>query len=247
MRANFARHMRTKCGIIPQLSPELEELEQEKPPPVHNQIRVTPVIRKRPAPESEDMKEIHKEIAVLKEKVKQIEERPQQIQNIINWNIVIGDNFYQELISKLGDRDCAIAYLAGIVANNNPIDVVSKLYLERRKPGEYPIACRDMHFKFVNSASQLIDDDDGTKICNLLGNSIQNALLMANNDFMARKVLEDREMDDESHAQIANTQNYVMGLPDRIRKNGFLKELSTLTNNPTHEFFSMPAEEQQSS
>ncbi len=185
----------------------------------------------------DELEHLRGEVGDLQEKVKQIEETP-KIQ-VINWNIVIGDNFYQELSDKLGGKECAIKYLAGVAANNNLIDIIQTLYLERREPSEYPIACRDMHFKFVNSLNQLIDDKDGVKLCNMLGNSIQNAMLLANNDYISRKTLEDREIDDESHAQIAETQKYVVGLPGRMRKNGFLKELSDLTDNPQHEFFAM--------
>jgi hypothetical protein len=84
----------------------------------------------------------------------------------------------------------------------------------------------------------LVDDIDGTKLCGIIGNNIQNALLLANNDFISRKVLEDAEIDDESYAQIAKTQSYVMGLPERIHNTGFLRELSVLTDNPSHDFFS---------
>lgn len=159
----------------------------------------------------------------LESRVERAEQRPPSINNIV----VIGNDFYSELVDKVGRED-AIRYLTS-AATCKPIEVIDKLYLEGKDPMNYPIACKNTnHFRYLNSESKIIDDRGGDSIGNLVTNQLQNAILMAINEAIS---------DTEATAalcDIVEAQRYVS---QGVDKEKLLLQLSKITNNDSHPFF----------
>lgn len=179
---------------------------------------------KTPHDDTMDNNMLLQKIEKLERALEVVKNTPTTVQHH-HWNIVLGMNFFDELVTKMG-KSSAINYLTGIVQEGKPMDVINKLYLEGTCPTKYPIACRDQdHFRYINSDHRLIDDKGGHGISRLVSTGVCDALILA-----ANEVLKDEEHNVES------IQHYVQEVkkspPARI-----INELSDMTSIPNHPFF----------
>jgi len=162
----------------------------------------------------------------LESRVTVAEQRPS-----INNFVVIGNDFYSELVDKVG-KENAVLYLT-TSAVGRPIEIIDKLYLEGKDPMEYPIACRDTdHFRYLNSESKIVDDYGGTCIGNLMSERLQTAILMAINE--AINVVDENNTSDSEIDSIVEAQRYVT---TGVNKANLIHDLSTITRNECHPFF----------
>ena len=123
--------------------------------------------------------------SILMEKIQKLEQELETVKNktttVHHW-IVMGGNFYDDLVTKMGGRDHAVNYLASVASEGKPIDIISKLYLEGKSPENYPIACRDEdHFRYMDSDHQLVDDIGGHSIKKVVTSGIHDALVLSKN------------------------------------------------------------------
>lgn len=171
----------------------------------------------------ERLDELEKRNKILESKVLNVEKQPRNINNIV----VIGTDFYQELVEKIG-KDQAIDFLTV----SAPMDVISKLYLDGKDPMNYPIACKDSdHFRYLDDNSSVVDDHGGRVISDIVIKRIQNAFLMVTNELINESV----EQDKDYHAS-----GMVLQMQDKISnysKEDIVYQLAEATNIEGHPFF----------
>lgn len=154
--------------------------------------------------------------------------------NVLSFNVVVGDNFYGELVDKMG-KEAALNFIVKSASEKTPLEIVKKLYLEGLRPDDVPIACRgEDHFRFVNANQEIIDDKGGHGITKIVSNGIQNTMLMASNELIARQVARDSEMTDEDMEEFLTVQQYATGMPAEYT---VTDELSKMTRNANHPFW----------
>ena len=167
----------------------------------------------------------------LREEVEVLKQMPVTTTNYI---AVLGTDFYGDLISKLGKSD-AIKFLAESCVDGSPLSVFQKLYLDDKKPNDYPIACKDqLHFRYLDNDKRVVDDQGGAALGTAVSKKITDALLLAANDAMIR------EMDGNN--PVYNMQNILL-MQDRLTKldkSSMIQDLAYITNNPNHPFFRDP-------
>lgn len=159
------------------------------------------------------------------------------IQNNTTYNnnyIMVGDNFYSELVGKMG-KDAAVQYLVSVATNNNPLDIVRTLYLNG-DPRSHSITCRDQnHFRYMGAENKVVDDKGGYSIGCKVSNSIQNAMLMASNELIAQQLGKETEMSDDEMERFYQVQ---MCATNTIPCKTVTDELSKMTINADHPFWS---------
>jgi uncharacterized C2H2 Zn-finger protein len=159
----------------------------------------------------------------LREEVEELKQKP-----MTNYNIaILGNDFYSELVDKIGNKRDAIEFLAKSYIES-PLDVFQKLYLDDRKPEDYPVACRDkLHFRYLDNEKRMVDDQGGSSIGSVVSKQITNAMINAVND-------------------CNGNGNTVYGLDDietirkkleTLDKDSMIENLAYITNNPNHPFF----------
>lgn len=182
---------------------------------------------------------------VLLEKIEQLERELNVVKNKPavhhHWNIVLGGNFYDELVDKMG-KSHAINYLTELASTGKPIDIINKLYLEGNSPEKYPIACRNNtgnesegipHFRYIGSDHRLIDDKGGRSISKIVSSGVHNAMLLAANEAINEQV-ENRNYDDFN---IGPIQRYAANMRNTLPQDHIISELSHMTRIPNHPFF----------
>jgi hypothetical protein len=162
----------------------------------------------------------------LLRKIEKLEKELELVKNTPSvhhhWNIVLGMNFFEELVGKMG-KDHAINFLTEIASEGKPVDVISKLYLEGNNPTCYPIACRDRdHFRYIDSDHRLIDDRGGHSISQIVSSGVYKALILAAN---------------EQNHTVAPIQKYVSDMMKSLPQDRIINELSHITSIPNHPFF----------
>jgi hypothetical protein len=163
----------------------------------------------------------------LEDKVKEVETQPRNINNIM----VIGTDFYQELVTMIG-KDRALEFLTCSAVSGKPIDVIDKLYLEGKDPMCYPIACRNTdHFRYLSDDSNVVDDHGGAIIGDIVINRLQNAFLMAANEIISKQV--GGEGDGDSDV-LRSVQQHITTVYD---KHDIVYQLAAATSNAKHPFF----------
>lgn len=173
----------------------------------------------------------------LLEKIEKLERELQEVKSTPavhhHWNIVLGMNFFDELVTKMG-KDHAINFLAGIAQDGKPVDVINKLYLEGNSPNSYPIACRDHdHFRYVDSDHRVIDDKGGHSISKIVTAGVQDALILAANEAIHEQV---KGMSSDQ-IDVGILQKYVADMRRSLPKDRIISELAHITNIPNHPFF----------
>jgi hypothetical protein len=177
----------------------------------------------------ERLKKLEHQNQVLKNQVQQVADQPRSIHNIM----VIGNDFFQELIAKIG-KQRAIEFLSSTASAGKPIDVIGKLYLEGKEPNNYPIACRDEdHFRYLShddkGGRKVVDDRGGVIIGDIMMNRLQNAFLMAANELITNHVDGGIESDRDVLRSVQNVAT--------INKNTLVYQLAEVTTNANHPFF----------
>ena len=165
--------------------------------------------------------DLEEQNSALREEVEELKHKP-----VTNYNIaILGNDFYTELVDKIGKQD-AIEFLAKSYIES-PLDVFSKLYLDDRKPEDYPVACRDkLHFRYLDHDKRMVDDQGGSSIGSVVSKQITNAVINAVNDCNGNSVygLEDIET--------------IRKKLEMLDKDTMIADLAYITNNPNHPFFS---------
>lgn len=169
----------------------------------------------------------------LEKELETVKQRPTTIHQ---WNIVFGDNFYEQLVNRMGNEE-AINFLSDMAAHGTPVDLISKLYLEGRDPADYPVACRDKdHFRYINSEKRIIDDKGGHSISKLVSAGVRDALITAANEHSAGAI-EGNTDEDEEIEEITIIKDFVTNMPELMSKEAIIRKLSEITTNPNHPFF----------
>jgi hypothetical protein len=164
----------------------------------------------------------------LEEKVKVVETQPRSINNIV----VIGTDFFQELVTMIG-KDRAVEFLTCSAVSGKPIDVIDKLYLEGKDPMCYPIACRNTdHFRYLSDDSNVVDDRGGAIIGDIMIRRLQNAFLMAANELISKQV--DNSEYNMDTDMLRSVQQNITSACD---KRDIVYQLAEATNNEKHPFF----------
>jgi hypothetical protein len=162
---------------------------------------------------------------VLLEKIERLQRELEEVKNQPSvhhhWNIVVGMNFFDELVQKMG-KGHAIKYLSDIATEKKPLDVINKLYLEGTEPTSYPIACQDHnHFRYIDDQHRVIDDKGGHGISKIVSRGVRHALLLAANEA-------------NDCYNIAPIQSYAA---DMIPNDQVVNGLALMTSIPNHPFF----------
>ena len=179
------------------------------------------------------LEELEKRNRILEQKVNFVEKQPRSIQNIV----VIGNNFYQELVEKLG-KDCAVDFFASTAVAGKPLDVVEKLYLEGKDPMHYPIACRDRDFRYLGDDSNVVDDRGGKIIGDIMCRRLQNAYLMASNEIISQAVEPgEGEYDVSQSDGLLDNLRRVQEISGACYKREIVDRLAEATENREHPFF----------
>jgi hypothetical protein len=150
-----------------------------------------------------------------------------------HWNIVLGMNFFEELVGKMGRAD-AINFLTDIATEGKPVDVITKLYLEGNSPTSYPIACQDHdHFRYIDAEHRLIDDKGGHGISQIVSSGVHEALILAANEAIQDHV----QTENYENFNIAPIQKYVADMRRSLPQDRIISELAHMTSIPNHPFF----------
>ena len=165
--------------------------------------------------------DLEEQNSALREEVEELKQKP-----MTNYNIaILGNDFYTELIDKIGSKRDAIEFLAKSYIES-PLDVFQKLYLDDRKPDDYPVACRDkLHFRYLDNEKRMVDDQGGSSIGTVVSKQITNAMINAVNDSNGNSVygLDDIET--------------IRKKLESLDKDSIIADLACITNNPNHPFF----------
>lgn len=196
-------------------------------------VKIKPKTKTKPKPKLKDEPSNN----TLLEKIEKLERELQEVKSTPavhhHWNIVLGMNFFDELVTKMG-KDHAINFLAGIAHDGKPVDVINKLYLEGNEPNTYPIACRDHdHFRYIDSEHRVIDDKGGHSISKIVTAGVQDALILAANIAIHEQVkgmLSDQ-------IDVGVLQKYVADMRRSLPRDRIIGELAHITNIPNHPFF----------
>lgn len=207
---------------------ECSKIESHPTSPTRNKINVDISIKsKQDNDDDNEMKMLKKRLELLEQHNKNLESRITEAEQRPSNIVVIGNDFFTELVEKVG-KDNAVQYLT-TAAVGKPLEVIDKLYLEGKEPDDYPIACRNHdHFRYRNADSKIIDDHGGKVIGNIMTHRLQNAIIMAINEIITHGP------DEEKLDKIMAAQHYVT---NGMNKEEIIHELSLLTNNEKHPFF----------
>lgn len=172
--------------------------------------------------EQQSQKQLLTEISkMIDDKLSNVNINVNNTTNYNNWKVVVGDDAYYKLIEKLGKEE-ALSLLTG----GKPIDMARRLYFENLSPDQYPIACNDkdkMHFRFINSDKEIVDDKGGSKINSTILSGIHNAMIRAVNETMK----------DPTTENLRNLQSRLLySLNEDVKP-----DLSQMSYNPDHPFF----------
>jgi hypothetical protein len=237
--SKICRHQRTECstcghvfGYKHNYTAHLKlcgELASKVKPSV-KVVKKNPVIVEKSTEDEqiiERLSRLEKENKMFEQQLHQQASRA-QINNYYNF-VVVGDNFFDELIHVMGKSN-AVDFLANAAVEGKPLDVINKLYLEGRDPSKYPIACRKAlevsNFRYLNNKRQIVDDHGGSVLGREVSDKIQNAMLRATNELI-KDGLDDKY--DISHLQ-RNLASISNGLH-------LVNDLANVTENELHPFF----------
>jgi len=166
-------------------------------------------------------------IEKLERELEEVKQTPVQHHH---WNIVLGMNFFDELVHKMG-KDHAIDFLSDIAQEGKPVDVINKLYLEGTSPNEYPIACCDRnHFRYIDSEHRIVDDKGGHEISKIVTSGVHDALVSAANESLHVHGTRD---------QFNALQRYITDMKRSLPKDRIISELAHITSIPNHPFFTI--------
>lgn len=224
---NYTAHLRTcKAPDNTKLKPTIKILAKEVPV-VKTSVAATVSTTMAHKDDIIDrLSRLEKENKQFEQQLQEQASRP-QITNYYNF-VVVGDNFFDELINVMG-KDNAVDFLANAAVEGKPLDVINKLYLEGRDPNKYPIACRKnnvSNFRYLNNKHQIVDDMGGTVLGRAVSDKIQNAMLRATNEII-KDGLNDRY-------DITHLQHNLATMGNGLH---LVNDLANVTENALHPFF----------
>jgi hypothetical protein len=228
VETSFMRHQ-SQCSGIPEDRPV-------KPPPIKINTMKVKVKVKSPHPdppiEKIDSIVLLQKIQKLEQELEHVKNKPTTVEHH-HWNIVLGMNFFDELVHKMG-KNHAINYLTEIAQEGKPVDVINKLYLEGTVPTKYPIACRDQdHFRYIDADHKVVDDKGGVGLSKLVSSGVHEALILAANEAIQEQVTSENY----DCFNIEPIQKYVADMRTSLPEDRIINELAHITNIPNHPFF----------
>mgnify|MGYP003682985957 FL=1 len=140
---------------------------------------------------------------------------------------MIGQDFYPQLIAKMGYRDAR-----NFLVSNHPKSVMSKLF-EGLDPDQYPIAYNNKCFRYLDDKGTLVEDKTG-KIATKLTEHVQNAMITATNELINESIKNNTtdQLYDVYDIATVQTNLTLLSSKDELRE-----QLIKLIENPTHPFF----------
>ena len=221
---SYYRHINLHHNGKAKLGAPLRQCQPSQPSPNQNQPKIKVSVNVKDDSLSHvytRLVELEEQNNALREEVAELKLKP----TTTNYIAIVGNDFYSELTNKMG-RENAMKFIAesGI---KHPLSVFKKIYLDDRKPDDYPIACRDRcHFRYLDSQKNMVDDRDGKNIGNVVSKGLSDAVQNAVHDF-----------------EIEGHGNTVYGIQQlkrslmQLDQHSVIKELAYITNNPNHPFF----------
>ncbi len=172
-------------------------------------------------------KQLLEELKDLRQRVKQIENEPRYN----NW-IIVGADMFNDMINKYG-RSEAINFLTKSAISGDSVDVIKKLYLDGVSPEKYPIACKNYHhFRYLNDKHEVIDDQGGISVQKIFSDRAHRAMLLATNEMIKDRVINDVECEDDVLQQFGAAQCRLT-----VVHSLNIERLAGMTHNPNHPFF----------
>lgn len=207
-KTNKYRHKK-KCGNQPKIKLDI------RPKPTHTETILLNAIN-----------DMRCELSSLKNKIDM--PRETNVYNINkNINVFVGGDAYQSLIDKYG-KDNAMSMLL----NDTTSALAKNLYFEGIAPNSYPIACKDnLHFRFLNDKSEVIDDLGGEKVNTAVISHMRNTMIRAVNEEIENQIGGAIKPNITGDTNILQTR--LLDLSQRDLK----PELSEMSYNPNHPFF----------
>ena len=227
VETSFMRHQSQCTGIS-----EERTVRHTKPTTMKVKVKV-----KSPHPdppvEKIDSVVLLQKIQKLEQELEHVKNKPTTVEQHHHWNIVLGMNFFDELVHKMG-KNHAINYLTEIAQEGKPVDVINKLYLEGTVPTKYPIACRDQdHFRYIDADHKVVDDKGGVGLSKLVSTGVHEALILAANEAIHEQV----SSQNYDCFNIEPIQRYVADMRNSLPEDRIIDELAHITNIPNHPFF----------
>lgn len=223
VETSYSRHMTTCKGGDKQRVEPIRRMRARNESDTRN--------AKSPARSSVTPTELMQKIEKLEKELEQVKNKPTTVNH---WSIVIGGNFYDELVSKMGQDD-TVHFLTSIADTKTPLDVISKLYLEGNAPDDYPIACRNHdHFRYINSDHRIVDDKGGHNISKIVRSGVHDALIHAANAAIREQV----STESYDKFDLCKLQDFIADMRNHVSGDRIISELSRVTSIPNHPFFS---------
>lgn len=242
---SYARHLKTcQTGTGDDAEADVDDASVSPPakpslPPAKIALPAAKIkieARLLTTPKHDVLDQLINEIRELRDEIHSRPE-PVNISNTFNFNLVVGNNFYDELVEKMGKEE-ALKYIVKVASQKTPLDIINKLYLEGVAPANYPIACRDNdHFRFANAERKIVDDVGGRSLANHVSNGLLNTFLIASNELIAKQMSRQTEITDDDMEDFMNVQTCATSKPSDWT---VTSELSRMTTNLNHPFWHDP-------
>jgi hypothetical protein len=231
---NYTAHLKTCMGMGMDMDMDMAPAPISKLKPAVKVVKKSPIIiAKKPKNKEDDttiierLSRLEKENKLFEQQLQDQASRP-QVNNYYKF-VVVGDNFYDELINVMGKSD-AVDFLANAAAKGKPLDVINKLYLEGRDPNKYPIACRHAkpvsNFRYLNNKHQIVDDKGGSSLGRAVSDKIQNAMLRATNELIKDGL--------DNKYDLTHLQRTLASMGNGLH---LVNDLANVTENELHPFF----------
>lgn len=172
--------------------------------------------------------DINSKLQQLNEKITEIADKPTVINNTYNIAIM-APNFYQELETKMGQRE-TVKLLTSSAITNDPMSILKILYFGGNDPNEYPIASKNGRYRYLNDEGTLIETG-GDQVGKLVSTRIQKAMSYATGKLI-RNTMHDTDKLYDTY-DLGTIQANIYNFPTEYVH----KELSHITENPAHPFF----------
>lgn len=181
------------------------------------------------------------EVDDLREKMQQITERLEMIgcqlevikekPMVTNYNTFIGIDAFDILIRKMG-RQQAVNFIASSASVGKPINIFRKIYLDNRAPEQYPIACNNGNFRYLDNNGKLVEND-GREMAHIIKNQVHTAMIKATNELITQNMNGNSVDQLYEIYDIGKIQTFLA----HINKVEMIQDIIHEVNNPYHPFF----------
>ena len=178
--------------------------------------------------EMAEQPDINSKLQQLNDRISEIADKPTVINNTYNIAIM-APNFYQELETKIGQRE-TVKLLTSSAITNDPMSILKILYFGGNDPNEYPIASKNGRYRYLNDEGTLIETGED-QVGKLVSSRIQKAMSYATGKLI-RNTMHDTDKLYDTY-DLGTIQANIYNFPTEY----VYKELSHITENPAHPFF----------